>query len=84
MNQEKITIESLSLDNVSFNEGIRILYTEPQELLQVIYNDLTDAGTPGFIAVPASKKAFNLTRGTVTEALRQILDNPTSVDEWGV
>ena len=80
----KFDLTNASLDNMSFTQSIECLYIDPVEMLQSIYNELTDAGIPDFIAIPAAKKAFTLTRDSVTETLRKILDNQASIDEWGV
>ena len=81
--KQEFNITNASLDALSFNESVNLLYIEPQELLQSIYNELTDAGIPDSIAIPAAKKAFNLTRDTVSETLLKIIANQVDVSEWG-
>jgi len=81
--KQEFNITNQTLDTMSFNETVNVLYLEPQELLQSIYNELTDAGIPDVIAIPAAKKAFNLTRDAVSETLLKIIANPVDVSEWG-
>lgn len=81
--KQEFNITNQTLDTMSFNETLLSLYCEPQELLQSIFNELTDAGIPPYIAIPAAKKAFNLTRDAVSETLLKIIANPVDVSEWG-
>lgn len=82
--KQEFNITNQTLDTMSFNETVNVLYLEPQELLQSIYNELTDAGIPSSIATPAAKKAFNLTRDAVTDTILKIIANQVNVSEWGV
>lgn len=81
--KQQFNITNQTLDTMSFNETVNVLYLEPQELLQSIYNELTDAGIPSSIAIPAAKKAFNLTRDAVTDTILKIIDNQADVSGWG-
>lgn len=81
--KQEFNITNQTLDTMSFNETLNVLYLEPQELLQSIYNELTDAGIPSSIAIPAAKKAFSLTRDSVTDTLLKIISHKVDVSEWG-
>ncbi len=81
--KQEFNITNHALDTMSFNQTISVLFLEPHEILQSIYNELTDAGIPDVIAIPAAKKAFNLTRDAVSETLLKIIANPVDVSEWG-
>jgi len=79
-----MTNEQLNLDNISIAEAVQALYLDPHETLQDIYNKLTDAGIPDCIAIPATKKAFEITRNVVTQTLQRAIENQVNVDGWGV
>ncbi|MBD1404584.1 hypothetical protein N4Q63_15590 [Leclercia adecarboxylata] len=81
--KQEFNITNQTLDTMSFNETINVLYLSPEELLQSIYNELTDAGIPSSIALPATKKAFNLTRDAVTDTILKIIANQVDVSGWG-
>ncbi|MBS6015046.1 MAG: hypothetical protein KIB48_12585 [Enterobacter cloacae] len=77
-------LTNASLDTLSFTDAVNLLYVEPVELLQSIYNEMTDAGVPDVIAIPATKKAFLLTRDCVTDTLQKVIANQADISEWGV
>lgn len=81
--QTECNLTNASLDTMSFTQSVNLLYIEPQELLQSIYNELTDAGIPDIIAIPAAKKAFTLTRDSVTETLQKLIAGQADISEWG-
>ncbi len=81
--KHEFNLTNESLDTMSFNEVANLLYIEPQELLQSIYNELTDSGIPDYIATPAAKKAFILTRDAVNETLQKLIANQVDISEWG-
>ncbi|MEB6378762.1 hypothetical protein MXM41_07425 [Leclercia adecarboxylata] len=81
--KHEFNLTNASLDTLSFNEVANLLYIEPQELLQSIYNELTDSGIPDYIAIPSAKKAFILTRDAVSETLKKLIANQVDVSEWG-
>lgn len=77
-------LTNASLDTLSFTDAVNLLYVAPVELLQSIYNEMTDAGVPDVIAIPATKKAFMLTRGAVTDTLQKMIAGQADISEWGV
>ena len=77
-------LTNASLDTLSFTKSVELLYIEPDELLQQIYNELSDAGIPDAIAILATKKAFMLTRDTVTDTLQRLIKGQADISEWGV
>lgn len=81
--KHEFNLTNESLGTMSFNEVANLLYIEPQKLLQSIYNELTDSGIPDYIAIPAAKKAFILTRDAVSETLQKLIANQVDISEWG-
>lgn len=77
-------LTNASLDTLSFTDALNLLYIEPVELLQSIYNEMTDAGITDVIAIPATKKAFLLTRDAVTDTLQKLIAGQADISEWGV
>ncbi|HGH4642017.1 TPA: hypothetical protein ACJIWV_003847 [Enterobacter asburiae] len=77
-------LTNASLDTLSFTDAVNLLYVEPVELLQSIYNEMAVAGIPDAIAIPATKKAFLLTRDAVTDTLQKLIAGQADISEWGV
>ncbi|NDO82107.1 hypothetical protein CJP72_15445 [Citrobacter sp. NCU1] len=74
--------ETFNLDTVPFTDAVNIIFLEPEELLQGIYNELIDKGIPDFIALPATKKSVEISRAEIIKTLKRVFDNTTDVSAW--